>query len=176
MLCDYELVTPPPKSGDCYALKSVVYAALEKTGIPTEPRRFLYGIDPVTSTILVRSDDARVKAASRAVHPVPIPKPQKLYDYCLSASPMVAGGPVRWRCENPGQWLTERAAAAGIELVECFTRSGETWCGRGSGFTVPTTVWVGQLRVKDAGRLSAVLVRGLGRHKAFGFGLLQLYT
>jgi hypothetical protein len=178
-LCDYELALTP-NTDDCYEMKRDVYTVLAKTGMDLDHRRFVYGIDPVTSAILVRSDDQRLAAVSRAVHPVPIPQVRKVYDFCLSASPMTNAFGEKWRTDDPAKWLTKRASAVGIDLLKCFCRNSETWCGlgggRGGGFYLPSTVWVGQLRVEDTRCLSAVLRRGIGSHKAFGFGLLQLYT
>jgi CRISPR system Cascade subunit CasE len=39
----------------------------------------------------------------------------------------------------------------------------------------PDAVLIGQLRVTDADAFAAVLARGVGRHRAFGFGLLLLH-
>ena len=177
-LCDYELALSP-NTDDCYEMKRDVYTVLAKTGMDLDRRRFVYGIDPVTSSILVRSDDQRLATVSRAAHPVPIPKAHKVYDFCLKASPMIDMFGEKWPTDDPARWLTKRASVVGIELLKCFCRNSQTWCGlggRGSGFYLPSTVWVGQLRVADVRCLSAVLRRGIGRHKAFGFGLLQLYT
>lgn len=81
-------------------------------------------------------------------------------------------------------WLGERFVAAGATLddvaLESFRRtrvlrrdrSGST--DRSRTVEGPDAVAVGTVTVTDPDRFAAALVRGIGRHRSFGFGMLLL--
>jgi CRISPR system Cascade subunit CasE len=66
-----------------------------------------------------------------------------------------------WRKGTPGEGAPQRMH--GHRRPE---RSGRTMLGRREA------VFEGSLRVRDAAAFSALLARGVGRHRAFGFGML----
>ncbi len=82
------------------------------------------------------------------------------------------------------QWLEARMLAGGARLeqgtLDAFAlsrimtrdRSGEK--SRRDAPTGPDAVVVGRLTVVDAGEFGALLARGVGRFRAFGFGMLLL--
>ena len=45
---------------------------------------------------------------------------------------------------------------------------------QGLGLQRPDALLVGSLKVEDPGAFTALLARGLGRHRAFGFGMLRV--
>lgn len=96
------------------------------------------------------------------------------------------------RAEIYADWLTQRLGTAarllgGAELI-AFRRSrllrakgrpagGDSRSGRGRdgrGIEGPEALLSGTLEVADGPAFSALLARGVGRHRAFGFGMLLL--
>ena len=86
------------------------------------------------------------------------------------------------------QWLREALARqGGADLIDANVvryqllgvarrsqRGGEDVARQSRLVTGPDVVFSGQLRVKDSQAFSQLLAKGLGRHRAFGFGLLML--
>jgi CRISPR system Cascade subunit CasE len=68
-----------------------------------------------------------------------------------------------WRKGTPGEGVPQRMH--GHRRPE---QAGRTMLGRREA------VFEGRLRVRDAAAFSALLARGVGRHRAFGFGMLLL--
>ncbi|MCB1939534.1 MAG: type I-E CRISPR-associated protein Cas6/Cse3/CasE [Rhodocyclaceae bacterium] len=85
-----------------------------------------------------------------------------------------------------GEWLTHELArgdAAHIERVQldgfrltASLRKGNAAGGKRPAQRVagPDAVFSGELSVRDPAGFAALLARGLGRHRAFGFGMLLL--
>jgi CRISPR system Cascade subunit CasE len=82
-------------------------------------------------------------------------------------------------------WLGEQLARAGaatlmgeVEMVRFararLYRKGERPTDSGHGLERPCVVLAGGLRVNDACAFDALLRRGVGRHRAFGFGMLRI--
>ncbi len=73
-------------------------------------------------------------------------------------------------------WLTERlAGAASVETGGCrlvdFRRS-RAWRGKGRGSEGPDATLQGELLVRDPDEFAKRLRRGIGRHRAYGYGML----
>jgi hypothetical protein len=177
MLADHTLSIPALT--DAYALKSALYGFIsggEK--VERVERSFLYGRCPVDGSVIIRSSDAKIAALSTDTRPVPQPQVGETYDFVLRASPMVDAPHGRQPAE-PHKWLNDRLDQIGIELITVHHRASWTWCGKRSdhnpGFYLPDVVFVGRLLVRDAAKLTNALVHGIGRHRAFGFGLMQLF-
>ena len=89
------------------------------------------------------------------------------------------GGTMRGkRDEIYAEWLVERLdGAASVESGECrlaaFQRS-RTVRGNGSGPEGPDATLHGTLTVRDADAFARLLRKGVGRHKAYGYGMLLL--
>lgn len=100
---------------------------------------------------------------------------------------------LRWRLRNPDDdtnradvyrpWLAERMSGCTLESVSihAFKRTKILRRGRHDGErrsintpVVPDTVFQGQLRVDDAEMFRDLVFRGVGRHRAFGFGMLLI--
>lgn len=102
-------------------------------------------------------------------------------DAFLAAVLGTAPGEGPTRAEVYAGWLQARLAAGGAATehltMESFRLSpvhrrdtGRRLC-RARG---PDAQFVGRLAVRDPDRFAALLARGVGRHRAFGFGLLML--
>lgn len=75
-----------------------------------------------------------------------------------------------------GQWLAERlASAVDVERESCrlasFVRRRVTR-GNGRGPEGPDAVLHGECIVRDAREFAAMIRRGVGRHRAYGYGML----
>jgi CRISPR system Cascade subunit CasE len=84
-----------------------------------------------------------------------------------------------------GDWLRERAwpATAGAELLQLSVSGwrkphpagASTWRGRGDGgLRLPDVTYTGTVEVTDPQAWMQQLARGLGRHRAFGYGMLLI--
>ena len=89
------------------------------------------------------------------------------------------GGALRGRRDEIyTEWLVDRfGGAASIESGECrlaaFQRSRAVR-GNGSGPEGPDATLHGILTIRDADAFAQLLRRGVGRHKAYGYGMLLL--
>lgn len=89
------------------------------------------------------------------------------------------------------EWLRERGwkTEAGADLLEAQVahwikpmcsehgalRHANAWRGRGDGrLRLPDVHFTGSIRIVDPSTFQHVLARGVGRHRAFGFGMLRL--
>lgn len=102
-------------------------------------------------------------------------------DAFLAAVAGTAPGQGPTRAEVYAGWLQARLAAGGAAAehmtLESFRLSPVH--RRDSGRNLrrtrgPEAVFAGRLVVRDPDRFAALLARGVGRHRAFGFGLLLL--
>ncbi len=83
-------------------------------------------------------------------------------------------------------WLDQRLAAGGASLVSACVlarsrsrvsrrnRERELVAVGGSGGGAPDVVFTGMLKVSEPQAFRELLTRGIGRHRAFGFGMLLL--
>ena len=74
------------------------------------------------------------------------------------------------------QWLSERfRGGAQIEPGACLKRFRRIKTGRGKHVSEgPDAIMQGTLEVTDAARFADLLVRGAGRHKSYGYGMILL--
>jgi hypothetical protein len=172
-------VTPPPDLGDdCYRAKKYVYAQTARAdGTYERPPR--YCIDPISNSLLIRCVlDTETQAWSttdicKKVREVPVPTNGAVFDFCLRASPMRKLGN-GYAPDEPDDWLRFITPRIGVRFVKHFAMSASRFCGKARGFYLPETTYVGELVVEDERKLTHVLSHGVGRHKAFGFGVMQL--
>lgn len=176
MLADYTLEIATPS--DAYAFKHAVYSYLDRIE-PVKGRTFLYSRCPITKKVIVRSDNDKLIKSSSEMNIIPQPQTEREYDFCLRASPMhqTLNGK---KPADPETWITNQASRMGVDIIVCHHHADRVWCSKKtrndiSGFYVPDVVYVGRFRVTDAVKLDDAIRNGIGRHRAFGFGLLQLY-
>jgi len=105
--------------------------------------------------------------------------------HAVDAIPVAEGGGIAQRAMIYGDWLTKQLAmseAAQIIQVQMeefrLTRvlrkvsAGENGKRKTHAVTGPDAVFKGQLQVGDPEAFVHLLARGVGRHRAFGFGML----
>jgi CRISPR system Cascade subunit CasE len=80
-----------------------------------------------------------------------------------------------------GAWLAQRLAAGGVEperlTLDSFRLSDVQRRGQGRTLRMqrgPDACFTGVLRVVDPDAFALLLARGVGRHRAFGYGMLLL--
>jgi len=83
--------------------------------------------------------------------------------------------PLRTR-EAVGEWFAAKAPGWGFELgyLEVQTMNVAQFEKKGQRVTLGQATLTGLLHVSDAARFAQCFMRGLGRGKAFGCGLLQI--
>ncbi len=177
MVIDHSLSISAP--ADAYAFKHALYTRLSKAGVNVEGRPFLYGRSPTSDMVIVRTDDPMIISITAGYELVPEPHEGQEYDFALRASPMQST-PFGIQPTDPQKWLSKRLDSIGIALIASYHRTSWVWCSKPtkpgvSGFYLPDVVYLGRLLVTDAVKVTHVLTYGVGRHRAFGFGLLQLY-
>ena len=88
----------------------------------------------------------------------------------------------RWLAEQlqrDGACRVREVQVAGWQLTPVYRKAGavrgQDGARRGTAnLTLPQADFTGVLEVLDADRFQALLARGVGRHRAFGFGMLRL--
>lgn len=131
---------------------------------------------------------SRVAAAERAV------VASAVHSERSSEAPATALAAAPSRAECYLEWLDGRLRGAGAELAPALGLGGGPWAARVDAFRFtrllardrgeprarsaavdgPDALITGTLVVTDAEAFAAGLARGIGRHRAFGFGMLLL--
>lgn len=79
----------------------------------------------------------------------------------------------RQALDRHGGTSLDRVRLVGHRRIPIFRKGGETVAGQGKKER-PEAVFSGILQVTDAEKFTALLQRGIGRHRAFGFGMVLL--
>ena len=105
------------------------------------------------------------------------------YGFEVKANPVVRVGetkkhvPVRGS-EELQEWFTKKSGGYGFSIEEKSLQVNHAGVIQfdkdGSKCTYNTATFIGRLRVQDRKLFQECFINGLGRGKAFGFGLLQL--
>jgi CRISPR system Cascade subunit CasE len=154
-----------------------------------DPKAFAaLGVDELASKLMPRFSPGRRLGFSLRVRPVvradrdgDRAKTREIDAYVHAR----ANGDTREKAEIYLDWVRERLAAGGAEVealrvdglesVKVMRRGGVAEGGRPlkpiAGHAVAI---VGSLRVADETRFAEAIARGVGRHRAFGFGMLLL--
>lgn len=102
------------------------------------------------------------------------------YSFRLLANPVCQKSKTRQVCNLTGSinqvlWLARKGAENGFLLHDCRTlRSYSYMSDNPKNITIVATEFRGMLEVTDAEKFERCLIRGIGRGKAFGLGLLKL--
>lgn len=125
--------------------------------------------------------DVRIRPVSRLLRPLigcdgqpQFRKGAEVDAFLVAANRAVASTPRREDVYR--DWLAHRLSGAEL-LPECtrlkaFERSSTRY-GHRAG-EAPTAIFHGELRITDSAAFAARLQRGVGRHAAYGFGMLLL--
>ena len=162
-----------------YDVHMLIY---ERMQARTQQRRFLFCPKPEFGAILLRSA-ALPNDLRRTAVPTQRPRAGEEVRFTLTASPSRRQGETRDRYWFPASdvssrvaWLEKRACSFGFALtarpaVEATIIEIER---QGRRFGIDRTCFHGTLRVVDQSVLHGVLEAGIGPHKAFGMGLLEV--
>jgi hypothetical protein len=74
------------------------------------------------------------------------------------------------------RWLDRRAAEHGFTVHDVEIAPARAFIGKGRGFWIDETVFLGRLTVTESERFAAALTGGIGQRGAFGFGLLETFA
>jgi hypothetical protein len=163
---------------DSYALKEHVFDLVDGAGLISTDRDFLFGLDPISSKIIMRFNDIRATIAIKGeARPVPEVVEGTEYDFCVIASPMRRSdsGGKRVKVHDLDHWRRTHLDNIGATILTECRREEQRWVGKPPGFFVPAVTFVGRLRVDDVTRFVPALRHGIGRHRGFGFGLMQIF-
>jgi len=107
--------------------------------------------------------------------------------HAVDAIPAVEGGGIAQRAVIYGDWLAKQFAVDGAaQIIQTqmeefrLTRvlhkasTGENGKRKSHAVTGPDAVFKGQLQIGNPDAFARLLARGVGRHRAFGFGMLLL--
>ena len=176
-MTDISLNAPLVVNADSYSIKQFVFHELERYGMDSSD--IIYSLDPLSSTpsypvVLLRTNKTGAEVLGNS-KPTVIPKNGTVCNFCLKASPTKHETFSKKRIpEEPEIWFEKIKPQLGLNILEVFSRSRLQYCGKKPGFYLPEGIWVGKATVSDEERLRVVIFKGVGRHKAFGYGLLQI--
>jgi hypothetical protein len=144
-------------------------------GLPDE--RVLFGINPLDSEeLIIRSQHVEVCELGEAA-PMVEGKQGAEYNFVVRATAVRHyWGKRNYEVDNKKEWIRRRIENNGAAVLELVYKPAHVWCAKDSGFYIPEVIALGKLRVDDAVKLRNAMYTGSGisRHRAFGFGLLQL--
>lgn len=178
VLRDLCVALPADLHNTPYEIHKLVYQSFCQTGA----RDFLYvNEDRPVSVMIVRSAAFPPELTGISV-PVECPEDGSVRRFRLVATPSVSrrGGRTPLPKGDPlmrEQWLHKQAARHGFEIVTLrgvVTRS-VTFLRQGTSFWMDRTEFDGTLRVRDSAGFADALRTGVGRARAFGFGMLRTF-
>ena len=172
----------PDPTGDWSGPAGIFPDVFESRAMPTDwPERLSLRFDLRVRPVRRRGPLVR---AARATADAPDPGTER--DAFLSAvEGLEEGTHARTRAIVYAEWLAERLTpAAHLDAAELMTfrrlrvvrsLTGKGGRGRGGrGIEGPDALLSGRLTVTDGARFAALLAGGVGRHSAFGYGMLLL--
>ena len=168
-----DILVPSQVQG-CYEAHQVINAKLDALSVPTD--RVLFCIDPVEQNQIVVRTNYRIAGVLGKVREIPDILPSCCYHFCLRVSPMKSIGKKKVPADDIDRWRRRHLDEnCGATIEKIYIRQSRTFCAKGTGFWLPDLTMVGRLRVVDPMKMMKALQTGIGRHRAFGFGLLQLF-
>jgi hypothetical protein len=157
----------------CYEAHKMVTGLLDNIGIPAT--RYLFCINPVRKGQMILRTSHEITGILGEVRPIP-DIGEREYDFCTRVSPMKHIGKKHIADLDLNEWCNRHLSnAQGMHIEKIYARQTMTFCKRKQGFYLPDCIVVGRLRVIDPERTMQTMAEGIGRHRAFGFGLLQLF-
>jgi CRISPR-associated protein Cas6/Cse3/CasE subtype I-E len=150
------------------------------------PRPFLFRFDEVGERMLVCLRTTSRGEMKKQIHPhlLEVSKGVSVgnrHAFCVRVVPEIREGnrvvdtP---RDERAAQWFSQQKAPQHgfkVTRIDTSLSQGRVFNGkRGRRITLNDTLIEGELEVTDIDRFESAMTDGIGRHKGFGFGLLQL--
>ena len=145
-------------------------------------RRYLFSVEyELGEIVVVRSNNLPFELRE-AGFPVEIPAAGSRRRFRLAASPMRSRSGKKQRlpvgdAKSRIDWLRERGNDAGFTLVDNPEVSWRTIVihRKGVDIMMERAIFTGILEVTDQSALEVAMTDGVGRGRAWGFGLLQLF-
>jgi hypothetical protein len=168
----FDVKIPVASKTDYYSAHYKVVRALEQLGLARQPH--LFCLDPLNpGTLLLRSEHQAVSELGQVVD-WPVIRKGAQYHFCMRVSPITSIGKRKVWTTDHNTWARTHLQNAGSEVVELHTKASVARIDKGTGFTLPDVVAIGRIAVQDPTALLVAMKTGIGRHRAFGFGLLQV--
>lgn len=195
-----ECLVPIEAPENAHALHTLVHRIMNPDALDA-PRDYIFSLDPSDplaagqTVLVIRSCALPTALDSRAVD-THIPGVGESLDFLLRASPSVKGrlsattdtqmGVKGWRPikDEPGRrkWLETQAQKHGFFLGDFeIAGSRPIWVSRPTGesrsrkWALNDVSYAGRLTVTNAKAFEMALNTGIGREKAYGFGLLTIF-
>jgi CRISPR system Cascade subunit CasE len=186
---DYEKIRENNKGVfDTYTLHKIVYSLFPRE-TTEETRSFLFaykGGDFYEKRILLLSKNKPAEPEYGTIESKEIPPDflsQNLYGFEVQVNPVRRDSksgkiiPVRGKDELL-KWFSDKAPSFGFEVVPDSLSVSDTdvlkFNKEGHAVVLGKAVFVGKLKVTDRQLFISTFENGLGREKAFGFGLFQI--
>lgn len=172
---------------DVYSIHKAVYSLFPKEGVKT--RDFLFvdkGGRWNERQILIISERYPLQPLFGVVKSKEIPDAFLEYEYYgfeVKVNPVIRFGKTKKHVPVKGKeklhaWFTVKCSEYGFDIEEDSLQVNHTGVIQfekcGAKCTYNTATFVGRLKVLDRQLFKASFFNGIGRGKAFGFGLLQL--
>ena len=150
-----------------------------------QPRPFIYRFDELGDKMIVCLRTSRSDLLLESAHPHLLDVSTDIthgqhYGFRIRVVPEI-------RTENKviqtprgidaEEWFAKKAQGHGFEVLDirtCDSRGCVFYGKRGRKITLNDTTIEGELKVKEGNAFEAAMLNGIGRHKGFGYGLLQL--
>lgn len=167
---------------DAYAVHKIVYDLF-----PGNRRNFLYldkGMKGQTRQILILSEQRPERPSIGTLHTKEIPSyflSKEVYAFEIKLNPVVRHGLEERPIKNKNEimeWFFKRQSSWGFvadsEKLEIVDQGLQTFERKGMRISHNQATCRGVLRVVDREKFIHSFQHGIGRGKAFGFGLLQI--
>lgn len=187
---DYEIIRKRNQNVfDAYTIHKVVYSLFPKDG--DKERRFLYaykGGDFNEQCILMLSEKKPLQSDIGNIDSKEIPREfleQDYYGFEVQVNPVKRDSktgkiiPIRGSDKDAlRQWFSEKSLSFGFEIQKESLSVGDTdvlsFSKEGKNVVLGKAVFTGKLKVTDRELFIKSFKNGIGKGKAFGFGLLQI--
>ena len=179
-LTDLPLGMPQGIPNNIYDIHIELCRLLMKPGQSGRP--YLFSVEYELGEIIVVRSNSFPRELRDAGVPVEIPALGSRRRFRLAASPMRSRNGRKQRlpigdAQSRIDWLIERGNKGGFTLVDDVEVSWRTIVIRRKDIDIPMerAIFTGILEVTDPSALASTMTDGVGRGRALGFGLLQLF-
>lgn len=175
---------------DTYTIHKIVYSLFPKENDENgEKRNFLFayqGGDFNEKRILIFSKENPIKAKNGKIETRDVPEDflnQEFYGFQVQMNPVKCDNETKKKIairgkENLIKWFSEKSSSFGFEIIEDSLSVSDTnvlkFSKKGKNVVLGKALFTGRLKVTDKERFRKSVEEGIGKGKAFGFGLLQV--
>lgn len=175
---------------DTYTIHKIVYSLFPKENAENdEKRNFLFayqGGDFNEKRILIFSKENPIEAKYGKIETHDVPEDflnQEFYGFQVQMNPVKCDNETKKKIairgkENLIKWFLEKSSSFGFEIIEDSLSVSDTnvlkFSKKGKNVVLGKALFTGRLKVTDKELFRKSVEEGIGKGKAFGFGLLQV--